>query len=143
MTRRFRVLSPTLIVMLLPITPVRPASPKAKALIHKDLVVFAQRGDREVDYKCHGIIYRGKELEDALGEWHITATKDSQVVVIFQDDMRLSDIKDAPVMAMKAGFTNIRAFVYWKGKGNMAEVFFGPVMKIGNAELSKKGQFTP
>jgi hypothetical protein len=43
--------------------------------------------------------------------------------------MALSDIKDVPQMALAAGFKNVRVFVYWKGTGNVAEIFFGPVMK--------------
>jgi hypothetical protein len=42
-----------------------------------------------------------------------------------EDNMTLSDVKDVPAMALKAGFIEVRAFVYWKGTGNMAEVFFG------------------
>lgn len=32
-------------------------------------------------------------------------------------------------MAVEAGFNYVRVFVYWKGTGNMAELFFGPVVK--------------
>jgi hypothetical protein len=41
------------------------------------------------------------ELDYLLGEMHIDATPDSEVVVILEDFMALSDIKVMPAMAMK------------------------------------------
>ena len=32
-------------------------------------------------------------------------------------------------MALKAGLSDVRVFVYWKKTGRMAEVLFGPVIK--------------
>lgn len=65
-----------------------------------------------------------------LGEWHVNAAKDSGGVVVLEDNLLLSDVKDAPAMALKAGFTDVRVFVYWRGTKNMPEVLFGPVVKV-------------
>jgi hypothetical protein len=51
------------------------------------------------------------------------------VVVVLEDNLLLSDVKDAPAMALKAGFTDVRVVVYWRGTRNMAEVLFGPVVR--------------
>jgi hypothetical protein len=64
--------------------------------------------------------------------------KDSEVVVMLEDDLLLSDVKEVPAMAMKAGFTDVRAFVHWKGTGNMAEVWFGPVVKVKKAKVENE-----
>jgi hypothetical protein len=69
-------------------------------------------------------------MDYQLGEWHVDATKDSGIVVVLEDNLLQSDVKDAPAMALKAGFTDVRVFVYWRGTGNMAEVLFGPVVKV-------------
>ncbi len=53
------------------------------------------------------------------------------MVIVREDTMALSDIKEVPQMALAAGFKNGRVFVYWKGTGNMAELFFGPVVLAG------------
>ena len=58
------------------------------------------------------------------------AAEDSGVVIVLEDNLLLSDVKDAPAMALKAGFTDVRVFVYWRGTVNMAEVLFGPVVKV-------------
>jgi hypothetical protein len=39
-------------------------------------------------------------------------------------------------MALNAGFHDVRAFVYWKGTGNMAEVMYGKVMKFKKQDVT-------
>jgi hypothetical protein len=53
-----------------------------------------------------------RDLDYLLGEWHVHAAKDSEVVVVLEDSLALSRVKDVPAMAMKAG----------KGTGNKARV---------------------
>jgi hypothetical protein len=125
----FRLLLFVLSAALLSAVPVRSA-PKNKSLLRKHIVVFAERVDKEIGFRYQGVLYTGRELNDALGEWHIDASKDSEIVVVLQDNMFLSDIKDVPAMAMRAGFSNVRVFVFWKHTGNMAEVLFGPVVNL-------------
>ena len=60
-------------------------------------------------YAYYGQHYSGRELDYLLGEWHVGADKDSEVVVVLEDNLRLSDVKD------------VRA---------MAEVWFGPVVTV-------------
>jgi len=64
-----------------------------------------------------------------VGELRLSSNADSDMVIILEDTMALSDIKQVPQMALDAGFKNVRVFVYWKGTGNIAELFFGPVVK--------------
>jgi hypothetical protein len=59
----------------------------------------------------------------------VSASADSTVAIVLEDTISLSDIKGVPQMALDAGFNYVRVFVYWKGTGNMAELFFGPVVK--------------
>ena len=118
-----------LVAALLLAVPVRSA-PKNKSLLRKHIVVFAERVDNEIGFRYQGVLYTGRELNDSLGGWHLDASKDSEIVVVLPDDMLLSDIKDVPAMAIRAGFSNVRVFVFWKHSGNMAEVLFGPVVKL-------------
>jgi hypothetical protein len=110
-----------------------PGKDKRSSKLKKQILVYAHRKENGIEYVYAGQSYSGKELDYWLGEWHGNAAKDSEVVVVLEDDLALSDVKDIPAMAMKAGFTDVRAFVYWKGTGNMAEVWFGPVVKVKKA----------
>jgi hypothetical protein len=95
----------------------------------KQVLIYAHRLNGSVEFMCDGQRYSAKDLDYALGEWHVDAAKGSEVSVVLEDNMTLSDVKDVPAMALKAGFRDVRAFVYWKGTGNFAEVLFGPVMR--------------
>jgi hypothetical protein len=104
----------------------------------KQILIFAQRQVDGIEYLYAGKRYSGRELDYFLGEWHVDAAQDSELVVVLEDNLPLSDVKEVPAMAMKAGFRDVRAFVYWKGTGNMAEVWFGPVMKVAKAATEKQ-----
>ena len=93
------------------------------------VIVFARKTDHGIEYRINKQIYIGKDLDYVLGELHIDANKESAVAVVLEDNMLLSDVKDVPVMALKAGYTDVRAYVYWKRTGRMAEILFGPVLK--------------
>ena len=100
------------------------------------VIVFARKTDHGIEYRISKQIYTGKDLDYVLGELHIYANKKSAIAVVLEDNMRLSDVKDVPVMAVKAGYTDVRAYVYWKKTGRMAEILFGPVLKA-NADPRK------
>jgi hypothetical protein len=93
------------------------------------VVVFARKTDRGIEYRLNKQIYIGKDLDYVLGELHIYASKESAVAVVLEDNMLLSDVKDVPFMALQAGYTDVRVYVYWKRTGRMAEILFGPVLK--------------
>lgn len=117
-----------------------PGNGKKAVKSKKQILIYAQRKNAEIEYVHDGKRYSANEMDYQLGEWHIDATKDSEVVVVLEDNLLLSDVKDVPAMALKAGFTDVRAFVYWKGTGHMAEVLFGPVVKVkkgGEVELEE------
>jgi hypothetical protein len=96
----------------------------------RHIVVFAHKTDRGVEYRMNKQSYTAEELNYALGELHIDAGKRSGVAVVLEDNMQLSDVKAVPGMALRAGFADVRVYVYWKGTGHMAEVLFGPVLKF-------------
>lgn len=110
-----------------------PGNTKKVTKLKKQILVYAQKKGSGIEYVYDGQHYTGKQLDYLLGEWHVDAARDSEVVVVLEDNLLLSDVKDVPAMALKAGFTDVRAFVYWKGTGNMAEVWFGPVVKVKKA----------
>jgi hypothetical protein len=95
------------------------------------IVVFAHRSDQGIEYRINQQSYTSEELNYALGEMHIGASKRSGIAVVLEDDMRISDVKAVPRMALDAGFEDVRVYVYWKGTGHMAEILFGPVLKFG------------
>ena len=93
------------------------------------VIVFARKTDHGIEYRFNKQIYTGKDLDYVLGELHIYANKESAVAVVLEDNMLLSDVKDVPAMALQAGYTDVRVYVYWKKTGRMAEILFGPVLK--------------
>lgn len=95
------------------------------------IVVFAHKSDSGIEYRINQKVYKAEGLNYALGEMHIGATKRSGVAVVLEDNMQISDIKAVPGMALRAGFEDVRVYVYWKDTGRMAEVLFGPVLKFG------------
>jgi hypothetical protein len=97
-------------------------------------MVFARRGESGTEYRLNGELYSGKDLQYVLGEIHIDASRSSAIAVILEDDLALRDVKEVPAMALNAGFTDVRVFVYWKKTGRMAEVFLGPVIKYNGDE---------
>jgi hypothetical protein len=114
-----------------------PGNTKDITKLRKQILVYAHRKGSGIEYVYDGQHYTGKQLDYLLGEWHVDAAKDSEVVVVLEDNLLLSDVKDVPAMALKAAFTDVRAFVYWKGTGNMAEVWFGPVVEVKKASAGE------
>ena len=104
--------------------------------------MFARKTDRGIEYRLNKQIYIGKDLDYVLGELHIYANKESAVAVVLEDNMLLSDVKDVPFMALNAGYTDVRVYVYWKRTGRMAEILFGPVLKATSdpVKLSRRLQ---
>jgi len=93
------------------------------------IIVFARKTDQGIEYRLNKQTYTAKDLDYMLGELHIYASRDSAIVVVLEDNMLLSDVKEVPAMALKAGYTDVRAYVYWKRTGRMAGILFGPVLK--------------
>jgi len=118
--------------LLLPFNAVN-AGPKkaaaAKILPKNPIIVSARRINGKIEYSIGNLRYSKTSLGESIGEMRLTASPDSDVAIVLEDSMALSDIKEVPEMALSAGFKNVRVFVYWKGSGNMAELFFGPVVK--------------
>jgi hypothetical protein len=120
-----------LLCALFPLNPLQ-ASPKhktAKILPKTQIVVSARKINGGVEYRIGDARYTRAQLNEYIGERHSSASATSTVAIVLEDSMALSDIKEVPQMALDAGFNYVRVFVYWKGTGNMAELFFGPVVK--------------
>jgi hypothetical protein len=100
-----------------------------KIVTKSPLIIAARRSNNQVEYTVNNSRYSKRDLDELIGELRLNANPDSPVVVVLEDNMSLSDIKEVPQSALAAGFKNVRVFVYWKGTGNMAELFFGPVVK--------------
>ncbi len=67
------------------------------------MLIYAHRVNGNVEYLCEGRHCSAKELDYALGAWHIDAARDSEDAVVLEDNMTLSDVKDVPAMVLKAG----------------------------------------
>ena len=106
-----------------------PKNKHFKELPRKQIVVSARKVNGAVEYQLGKLRYAKSGLNEIIGEMRLSASGDSELIIILEDSMALSDIKEVPQMAVDAGFRDIRVFVYWKGTGNMAEVLFGPVVK--------------
>ena len=106
-----------------------PKRTSAKALAKNQIVVSARRVNGSVEYAIGKFRYSKGDLRECIGEMRLSSSIDSDVVMVLEDTMALSDIKEVPQMVLSAGFKNVRVFVYWKGTDNMAELFFGPVVK--------------
>jgi len=119
-----------LFLVALPIATLH-ASPKNKSKIlpENQIVVSARRINGSIDYAIGKSHYSKLDLSEAIGELRLSSSASSGILIVLEDTMALSDIKDVPQMALDAGFKNVRVFVYWKDTGNMAELFFGPVVK--------------
>ena len=117
--------------LLLPLNAVNAGTKKTatKILPKNPIIVSARRINGKIEYSIGNLRYSKMALGESMGEMRLTASPDSDVAIVLEDSMGLSDIKEVPEMALSAGFKNVRVFVYWKGTGNMAELFFGPGVK--------------
>ena len=107
----------------------RPKHKNTKILSKTQIVVSARKVNGVIEYRIGDGRYARAQLSEFIGEMRSSASADSTVAIVLEDSMSLSDVKDVPQMALDAGFNYVRVFVYWKGTGNMAELFFGPVVK--------------
>lgn len=106
-----------------------PGKSRTKVLPKQQIVVSARRLNGSIEYSIGKARYTSASLNECIGELRLASSAESTVVIVLEDTLALSDIKEVPRMALDAGFKNVRVFVYWKGTGNMAELFFGPVVK--------------
>jgi hypothetical protein len=105
------------------------------------IVVFVRRVDMKLEFELEKVKYTGDQLAFQLGELALDRGKESQIVVILEDSVLMADFKDVPLMAIDAGFRDVRVFLTWKTNRKMAEVIlsrktddlseflFGPVRK--------------
>src|SRR6266566_2659756 len=105
----------------------RHASPKAA----NEVIVIVRRVYGELEYELGSDkFYKKGDLNYALAELKLKCGADCQVIAILEDSAQLSDISDVGIMAINAGFKDIRTYVCWPKTGRMAEILFGPVKKF-------------
>ena len=73
-------------------SPVRAAPGKSKKAVKqkKQILIYAHRERNGIEYVYGGQQYSGRELDYLLGEWHVEASRDSEVVVVLEDNLALS-----------------------------------------------------
>ncbi len=65
-----------------------------------------------------------------LAEIKLRECNNCQVIPIIDDDVELGVITQVSEMAINAGFTDVRPFVFWRKTGRMAQIQFGPPIKF-------------
>jgi hypothetical protein len=65
-----------------------------------------------------------------LAEIKLRECNNCQVIPIIDDDVELGAITQVSEMAINAGFTDIRPFIFWRKTGRMAEIQFGPPIRF-------------
>jgi hypothetical protein len=113
-----------LFAMLLPVNSVNgePNKTNKRILPKHQMVVSARKVNWKIEYSMGDMRFKKAELNECIGEARLNSSLESDVVIVLEDTMALSDIKEVPQMALAAGFKLVRVFAYWKGTGNMAEL---------------------
>jgi hypothetical protein len=78
-----------------------PRPTKKVTKMAKQILIYAHRRNGNTEYVHDGKRYSPQEMDFQLGEWHVDATKDSAIVVVLEDYLLLSNVKDAPAMARR------------------------------------------
>ncbi len=118
------------------------------------IVVFVHREDMRLVFEIDDQVYTRDELNFELGEMALDG-KNRLVIVLIEDSVLLTDLKEVPTMALNAGFRKISVFLIWKKTGGMAEMFlvrhddnfvetlFGPVHHATNKPKKLKKLAAP
>ena len=96
----------------------------------KQVVVLIHRSPKGLEYEMRSYHLKKGDANYWLAEIKLRECTDCQVIPIIDDDVPLGAITQVSEMAINAGFKDIRPFVYWKKTGNMAEIQFGPTIKL-------------
>jgi hypothetical protein len=71
--------------------PAAPGNTKKAVKSKKQILTYAHRKNATIEYVYEGKRYSAEEMDYQLGEWHADAAKDSEVVVVLEDNLLLSD----------------------------------------------------
>ncbi|HEY2461420.1 MAG TPA: hypothetical protein VGI16_11455 [Candidatus Acidoferrum sp.] len=97
----------------------------------RPIVVTVRRVEKLLTFQLEGNKYLKKDMNYELAELKMEYGQ-RPVVAILEEGTLLTDVQLVPEMAVNAGFTDIRVYAAWPKTGHMAEVLFGPVVKLSN-----------
>jgi hypothetical protein len=115
--------------------PASPRNPSRALTRSKQIVVLVYETNMGLRFDLEEGTYKGAEYRKAdanylLAELKLHEGRDCQIIEVIDDRVPLSAITEISEMAINAGFTDIRPFVYWHKTGRMAELQFGPPIKF-------------
>lgn len=96
----------------------------------QQIVVRVHRTQNGLEYEMRSYNLKKGDANYWLAEIKLRECSDCQVIPIIDDDAPLAAVTQISAMAINAGFTDIRPFVYWRETGDMAEIQFGPPIKF-------------
>jgi hypothetical protein len=96
----------------------------------QQIVVRMHKSPKGLVYEVKSYELKKNDANFLLAELKVRECSDCQIIVLIDDNIELSAINQIGEMAINAGFKDIRPFVYWRKTGRIAEIQFGPVMKI-------------
>ena len=96
----------------------------------QQIVVRMHKSPKGLVYEVKSYELKKNDANFLLAELKLKECSDCQIIVLIDDNIELSAINQIGEMAINAGFKDIRPFVYWRKTGRIAEIQFGPVMKI-------------
>jgi hypothetical protein len=109
-----------------------PRESSIKSQTRQQIVVRIHRAKKGLEFELKSDRLKKDDANYLLAELKLRECSDCQIVVLIDDNIELSAITQISEMAINAGFKDIRPFVYWRNTGKIAEIQFGPVMKLNN-----------
>jgi hypothetical protein len=102
----------------------------------EQLLVFVHRGEKGVDFDMGYGHQKKSDANFTLAELKLQHGSRCQLIILIDESLDLGVISQVGQMAINAGFTDIRPFVYWSSTEKIAEIQFGPLIKFApNAEM--------
>jgi len=106
---------------------------EATATKDKSPIIVVVRGTQkgllfEVD--LDGYQYKKVDANYCLAELKMKQGNDRPLLALVEDRAPLSAITEISEMAINAGFTDIRPYIYWPKTGNMARIEYGKPIKF-------------
>lgn len=100
----------------------------------RQLVVHVHKAQKGLEYEMKAYKVGKADANYWLAEIKLRECNDCQIIPLIDDNVELGAISQISEMAINAGFTDIRPFVYWPKTGRIAEVQFGPPIKFTSNE---------
>jgi hypothetical protein len=107
-----------------------PSESSVKTSKPQQIVVRIHKSRKGLIYEVKSFHLKKGDANFLLAEMKLRECSDCQVVAVLDDDIELSAISQIGEMSINAGFKDVRPFIYWRNSGRIAEIQFGPVMKL-------------